>query len=304
VLGQQTVERFERVWGPKAQGAWALHSETLDLPLDFFVCFSSVASLVGSPGQSNYAAANAFLDALAHQRRAMGLPGLSINWGPWAQVGQAAQGDILERLASRGMEAIQPGEGVSVFGDLLEQPAAQVGVCAFHWPKFYQAFPGAKSLFYSTIAAGEADSNSATADTNFREQLMAAPAREQEGLLRHYLREELARALRFKSVDQVKPRQRLFDLGLDSLTSVELGTRLKAQLGIPLPSTLLFDFPTVEALGNHLVKQVLAPLAAGGPEALPAAPEALPAEQSHAELNGLSQDEVANLLSRALAGGA
>jgi acyl transferase domain-containing protein/acyl carrier protein len=298
VLQQQTVERFERVWGPKARGAWTLHSETLDLPLDFFVCFSSVASLTGSAGQSNYAAANAFLDALAHHRRAMGLPALSINWGPWAQVGQAARGGILERLASRGMDALQPAEGLAAFSDLLEQPAAQVGVCAFHWGKFFQSFPGARSPFYAAIAAREAGAASAPAETGFRERLLAAPLREREGLLRQYLREELARALRFKSADQVKPRQRLFDLGLDSLTSVELSARLKADLGIPLPSTLLFDFPTVEALGDHLVRQVLAPLAAGGPVS-----EAPPSGQIHQDLSGLSQDEVADLLSRALAVG-
>ncbi len=295
VLGQQTRERFEKVWGAKAGGAWTLHSETFGVPLDFFVCFSSVASLTGSAGQSNYAAANAFLDALAQCRRAMGFAGLSINWGPWAGVGQASRGDILERLADRGMGAIQPAEGIAVFGELLRQGAAQVGVCAFEWPKFFRSFPGAEEPFYSTIAEKEAATTSAT--TSFTETLFAAPGSEREGLLRQYLREELALALRFKSADQVKPRQRLFDLGLDSLTVVELSTRLKASLGIPLPSTLLFDFPTVEALGDHLVKQVLATPATDTHHAVQKAGD-------YAEFDNMSQDEVAELLTRSISAGA
>ncbi len=86
VLMQQNWSRFAKVLAPKVQGAWNLHALTQDLPLDFFVCFSSVASLLGSPSQGNYAAANAFMDALVHYRRNLGLPGLSINWGPWAEV--------------------------------------------------------------------------------------------------------------------------------------------------------------------------------------------------------------------------
>jgi acyl transferase domain-containing protein/acyl carrier protein len=295
VLSQQTIERFVQVWGPKARGAWTLHSETLGAPLDFFVCFSSVASLTGSAGQSNYAAANAFLDALAQTRRAMGLPALSINWGPWSDVGQASRGDILERLASRGMNAIDPATGVAVFDELVKQRAAQIGVCAFRWPKFFQSFPGAGSPFYARIAASENDTAAAATD-GFGEILRATPQCEQEGLLRQYLREELARALRFKSAEQVQPRQRLFDLGLDSLTIVELSGRLQANLGIPLPSTILFDFPTVDALGTYLARKVL-------PEATAEAP--VPGEDNdHPDLDDLSQDEMADLLARAVATGA
>jgi myxalamid-type polyketide synthase MxaB len=90
VVDRQTAERFSRVLAPKVYGAWNLHHQTRELPLDFFVLFSSMASVLGSPGQSSYAVANAFLDALAHHRRARGLPGLSINWGPWSEAGMAA----------------------------------------------------------------------------------------------------------------------------------------------------------------------------------------------------------------------
>jgi myxalamid-type polyketide synthase MxaB len=106
VLARQTAERLARVMAPKVRGAWNLHVQTQESSLDFFVCFSSVASLLGSPGQSNYAAANAFLDALVHHRRSLGLPGLSINWGPWAEAGMAA--GLRSRLESRGEGMIDP----------------------------------------------------------------------------------------------------------------------------------------------------------------------------------------------------
>jgi myxalamid-type polyketide synthase MxaB len=192
------------------------------------------------------------------------------------------------------MEAIDPATGVAVFDELVKQRAAQVGVCSFRWPKFFQSFPGAGSPFYARIAASENDTAAAT--DGFGDVLRATPQCEQEGLLRQYLREELARALRFKSAEQVQPRQRLFDLGLDSLTIVELSGRLQANLGIPLPSTILFDFPTVDALGTYLARKVL-------PEATPEAP--VPGgDTDHHDLDDLSQDEMADLLARAVATGA
>jgi hypothetical protein len=106
-------ERFQKVLEPKMLGAWNLHALTQTTPLDFFVLFSSAASLLGSPGQSNYAAANAFLDALAHHRQALNLPALSINWGPWAMVGLAAtQANRGDRLAMLGIESLSPAQGI------------------------------------------------------------------------------------------------------------------------------------------------------------------------------------------------
>ena len=101
---------------PKMYGAWNLHTLTLDKPLDFFVLFSSVASVLASPGQGNYVAANAFLDALAHHRRVRGLPGLAINWGLWAEVGLAARPDITKRLVQQGIQPFSPGSGYAAPG--------------------------------------------------------------------------------------------------------------------------------------------------------------------------------------------
>ena len=108
ILTDMTLEQLDRAMAPKVAGAWNLHVATREQPLDFFVMFSSVASVLGSPGQANYAAGNAYLDALAHARRAAGLPATAINWGPWAGSGMAAEAGRDEAVKSRGMALIEP----------------------------------------------------------------------------------------------------------------------------------------------------------------------------------------------------
>src|SRR5437667_840345 len=128
LLIDQSLERFEAVMAPKIAGAWNLHTLTKDMPLDFFVLYSSAASLFGAPGQANYAAANAFLDALAHHRRARGLPALSINWGAFSEVGLAVAHDARARLAGLGVRHLTPAEGNEVLCRLLESGETQIGV--------------------------------------------------------------------------------------------------------------------------------------------------------------------------------
>src|SRR5262249_1999400 len=129
ILPQMSQDRLEQVMAPKITGAWNLHRLTSGTPLDFFVCFSSLASVVGSPGQSNYAAANAGLDALVHYRRRLGLPALSINWGPWAEVGMAAaDAKRGERVAQQGFGSIAPAQAVRVLEQLIQQERPQLAV--------------------------------------------------------------------------------------------------------------------------------------------------------------------------------
>src|SRR6185436_7626494 len=153
LLSQQSLERFNQVAAPKIYGAWNLHVLSREAPLDFFVMFSSAATLLGSPGQGNYSAANAFLDGLAHYRNAAGLPGLSINWGPWAEVGLAALEERGEKLAQQGINSLTPREGVNVFGQLLKSSTPpQVMVMALELERWSQHCSAAGSPLFSGIA--------------------------------------------------------------------------------------------------------------------------------------------------------
>src|SRR5262245_2233263 len=120
IVTEMTLDQLDRAMSPKVRGTWNLHTVTSDMPLDFFVLFSSVASVLGSPGQANYAAGNAFLDALAHARRAQSLPAIAINWGPWAGSGMAAEAGRDTNVKSKGMGLIEPEIGLGLLGRLIE----------------------------------------------------------------------------------------------------------------------------------------------------------------------------------------
>ncbi|MEM6446994.1 MAG: SDR family NAD(P)-dependent oxidoreductase, partial [Cyanobacteria bacterium P01_D01_bin.123] len=163
VLQQQDWARFEKVMAPKVAGTWNLHQATQALPLDFFVCFSSIASLLGAPGQGNYAAANAFMDALAEHRRALGLPGLSINWGPWSTAGMASEltDRDRDRWAAQGLKAIDLQPGLQMLVTLLKR-SGQVGAIPIDWSTFMRQFPSGAvpSLFDDFAKVSEATSAS------------------------------------------------------------------------------------------------------------------------------------------------
>jgi acyl carrier protein len=236
---------------------WNLHSLTQDLPLDFFVCFSSAASFLGSPGQGNYAAANAFMDALAHHRQALGLPGVSINWGPWGESGMAAslKNHDRDRRTEQGMKAIEPEKGLQVLGEVLEQNVAQIGVLPVDWPRFMEQFP--RDFEFPLLDEFATTTEQTPAQkSEFLQQLEAAAPSDRPTLLMNYIRSQIAKILGLSSAEQIAPRQRLFDLGLDSLMAIELKNKLETNLEQSLRSTLLFDYPTVEALVDYLAKEM------------------------------------------------
>jgi len=131
------------VLGPKVDGGWFLHNHTKDMPLDFFVLFSSASAIIGNLGQSNYAAANSFLDGLARYRRSIGLPALSVNWGPWAEVGMAASTneDAVARWAEGGISLIGLEEGMDVMGESMRCPAAHYAALMIKWKRYGRQYP-------------------------------------------------------------------------------------------------------------------------------------------------------------------
>ncbi|MFP2958448.1 SDR family NAD(P)-dependent oxidoreductase [Myxococcus sp. 1LA] len=259
VLLQQTVERFRRVMAPKVLGGWNLHVLTRGLPLDFFVLYSSAASLFGAPGQGNYVAANAFLDALAHHRRALGLPGLSINWGPFSEVGlAAAQSNRGERLAQRGSDSLTPAEGNAILGRLLDGDVTQMAVMPLDLRKWVEFYPRAKSSPWLSelVPASASEAAQAARDLALLETLRTATPRDGRVALEKFVREQLGRVLRLDSarIDAEAPLQ---GFGLDSLMGLELRNRLASGLGLTLPASLIWKHPTLDALCAHLQSEVM-----------------------------------------------
>jgi acyl transferase domain-containing protein/acyl-CoA synthetase (AMP-forming)/AMP-acid ligase II/acyl carrier protein len=253
VLAQQRPERYRAVARPKVAGAWNLHQLTQTLPLDYFVCFSSVASVLGSPGQASYAAANAFLDALAHYRRSLGLPALTINWGPWSEVGMAAQAERGKDLARRGMASLSPAQGIEALSRLLRQDVgAQVGVFRVspqQWREYYQlsaSMPLLTQLAHDAPASGAEPKGG-----QVRQDILAAPADRRSRLVQEYL----AGILGFR-IDKMDVTQPLDQLGLDSLMAIELKNRVEVDLGVNLTMAHFLQMPSLEGLGNSVLAEL------------------------------------------------
>ncbi len=263
LLSQLTWERFARVMAPKISGAWNLHQLTQAYSLDFFVCFSSMASLLGSPGQGNYAAANAFMDGLMQYRRSMGLPGMSINWGPWSNSGMAAnlKANAQERLAARGIYGLELQQCFKALNTLLfqqqkSQEVSQVGVFSVDWFQFIAQLPrtGVMPILHD-LQSAIADNPQKKAP-QWLDQLKMMPIIERRTYLIDHLRSQMADILGFSTPDDIDLNQPLADLGVDSLMAVELANQLEQNLGPTIPSSFLFEHPTLEELVSYLIEHM------------------------------------------------
>jgi myxalamid-type polyketide synthase MxaB len=258
MLPQQTWSRFEQVMRPKVAGAWVLHHLTEQQPLDFFVLFSSTASLLGGPALGSYAAANAFLDGLAHYRQERGLPALTINWGPWSEVGMAASLDtaIQQQRARRGMGQILPDQGLYLLGQLISQGIPQAVVMPIDWGKYLQQFPETPKFFSRLAAEIQAPDPVApsTATTgNVLIKLATAPHAERQQIMIHQIRDRIGRLLGVtaQSLDQDRS---LLELGVDSLTVLELRNRILADFKIDIPIVYFMEGPPISTLANMLLE--------------------------------------------------
>ena len=260
VLQQQTWERFAAVMAPKVAGTWNLHVATREQSLDFFVVFSSMASVLGSAGQGNYAAANAFVDALAHLRQAQGLAALSINWGPWAEAGMAASaaGSDHRRWTEQGLSFIAPDQGLAALERLLVHGAPQVGVCAIEWGKYLEQFPAGREPTRLGEWAQRREASATPQPGELRRRIEDALPGDRRELLSGHVQAEASRVLGLDGAPRLEPGQGFKDLGMDSLMAVELRNRLQRHIGRPLPSTLAFDYPTIESLTGYLLEEVMA----------------------------------------------
>jgi acyl transferase domain-containing protein/NADPH:quinone reductase-like Zn-dependent oxidoreductase/acyl carrier protein len=261
MLAELDERSVAAVLAPKVDGAWNLHELTLDDPLEMFILTSSAAAVLGSPGQASYAAANAFLDALAHRRRELGLPALSVDFGPWADVGLAAsRADSGARLAARGLASLSPEVCIEGLRAALAHGGAQVCVMSFARDRWTTAYPSAATCsLLRALASDDVRVPVGDGEPPLLRELTAlhSPADRLE-LLEARVRESIADVLRMPD-GEIERRTPLRDLGLDSLMAVELRNRLSAMLGLRLPVTLAFNHPTLESLTRHLAARLDGP---------------------------------------------
>ena len=256
ILLRQSPERVAAVLRPKVYGGWVLHELTRDRELDFFVLFSSMASLLGYRGQGSYAVANAFLDSLALHRTQCGLPALSVSWGSWAGSGMTSRLTAAQqaRLLEEGETPILPETGLAALATLMEGRAAHVAVTNMNWASYAAAHappPAMIEALAGQVAEAAVDEPAAPVAATLRD----APPEEARRILRDTVVAVVQSLLGGQRID---PTCGFEEMGIDSLGALDLRGRLQSELGIRLRATLAFDHPNVDALTQHLEEQHLA----------------------------------------------
>ncbi|WP_327158258.1 type I polyketide synthase [Streptomyces tubercidicus] len=267
VLASLNPARMDKVLRPKVDAAWNLHELTRDLDLSAFILFSAACSVFDAPGQANYVAANAFLDALAEHRHGLGLPCVSLAWGLWAQDGGGMAGGLgendLRRMARKGIVAQTPDEGMRMFDGAVRSGAPlvvpvrlDINVLAVtgDFPPMLHGLVPFRRRTAAAAGAGTGDS--------LRERLAGLPQADQDRALLDVVTAQIAQVLGYAGGGAVETSRAFRDLGFDSLTAVELRNRLDTATGLSLSATLVFDYPTPVALVRHLREQLLGTSAA------------------------------------------
>ncbi|WP_414520854.1 type I polyketide synthase [Umezakia ovalisporum] len=259
LIQQLNWERFTQVMKPKVKGAWYLHQFTQHLLLDFFVCFSSAAALLGSPGQGNYAAANAFLDGLAHYRRQLGLPGLSINWGAWSKSGMATRvnSQYQNRMKTSGVGTIAPKQGLQILEQILLGPSpSQVGVMSVDWSVLAEEWSlgNPSSLILHLLGTEESQRQSRLKqkqEQSILEKLEAAPEVEHQEILRIYLQSLVAKTLKTQLSD-IPTHGNLMEIGMDSLMTMEVVNQMSRDLDFIIYPREFYERPRIDSLTEYL----------------------------------------------------
>lgn len=242
---------LDEVWRPKASGAWLLHHAVDGRPLDWWVSFSSAASLLGNPGQGAYAAANAWLDEFTSWRRAQNLPAVCVNWGPWAQVGRGAA------MADRGYAMITPAEGIDALERILAHGRDRTAYTPLDLPHWLESYPATgRTAFFAELTASTAGGDSAAEGSALLEELRAAhtPEERQQTLQPHVV-DHIAAVLRL-GTDRFDAHTSLVTLGLDSLMAIALRNRLQRELALDIPTTVMWTHPTAAALTCYLLARL------------------------------------------------
>ncbi|NGO68904.1 SDR family NAD(P)-dependent oxidoreductase, partial [Streptomyces boncukensis] len=250
-----TWESIDTVLRPKVYGSRLLHEAAASFPeLEFFVGYSSLAAVLGGPAQANYAAGNAYLDSLLLWRAARGLPGLTVNWGPWADVGMSARlgAPHARNIQDQGVRFMRPAEGMRALVALLGQPAPQVVAAECDWDRYAGGRALPHSLFRHLVTRG-GDAAQPGPDPD---ELRRLPEDERRAALTTWIRTRTAAVLHFDDSDDIEPDAEFLELGLDSLAAVELKNALETALRIPLPTSVTFDHPSIGRLTDYIARQL------------------------------------------------
>jgi NAD(P)-dependent dehydrogenase (short-subunit alcohol dehydrogenase family)/acyl carrier protein len=299
ILLNQSWERFEKVLAPKVEGAWNLHLLTRELDLDYFVLFSSITALLGSPGQGAYAAGNAFLDALAWARHRRGLPAVSVDWGPWAEAGMAAAVAAPQRRqwAAQGIGEIAPRDGLGALGAILASNLPQAGFFPLDVRRLGTGGIGLSRLF-EELAAPRSVALAAAKPSIDRDRLLSEARETRREQLEVYLRERVAATLRLNPA-ALDPDQKINRLGMDSLMIMELRNRIRSDLSLDVPMAAFFNYPSVRQMVDLVLAKLAEEPAPPAVSPLPVIPAVAPSE---VQVDQLSDEEVDALL-RELTGG-
>uniref|UniRef100_UPI003D73DFE5 type I polyketide synthase n=1 Tax=Streptomyces sp. bgisy084 TaxID=3413777 RepID=UPI003D73DFE5 len=257
-LAGMDAERFATVLRPKTEAAANLHELTRAHDLTAFVLFSSIAGALGAAGQANYAAANAYLDALAQHRRGEGLPATSIAWGPWAHEGMAADPTLRAKLSRSGLPPMEPETALVALHQALHHDDTHLVIADIDWA----LFPAGRSALFSKLPEAAARNSGQDTGTEGVRSLLAAlrtPAEQEHHLLR-LVRQTTATVLGYPGPESVDAARTFQELGVDSLTAVDLRNTLSATVALPMSPTLAFDHPTPLALARHLRAELLGDL--------------------------------------------
>ncbi|MEV0041833.1 type I polyketide synthase, partial [Streptomyces sp. NPDC050804] len=274
-----TPDGFSAVLRSKVVPAHHLHELTAELDLSAFVLFSSTAGVIGAAGQGNYAAANAYLDALAEYRRAHGLTALSVAWGPWAGSGMAADATGVENRVRRGgFEPLAPEPAVRALLRAVEHDDTALAIADIDWDRFLPAFAASRPLplvaDLPEVRRSAAPAVGGAGESGLRQRLAGLPEAERAGHVLDLLRAQVAAVLGHSDARNIEDDRAFRDLGFDSLTTLELRNGLAALTGLSLPASLVYDLPTPRELADFLLAELLgtlpetaAPVAADRPQA-------------------------------------
>ena len=270
-VGNLDREDFIAVMGPKIQGAWHLHQLTLDLPLDWFVLYSSATTFIGNPGQANYVAANMYLESLANYRRSRGLAATSVSWGAIADVGYLTRNEsVKESLQSRlGTEALNSDAALGQLGQMMTTGTSGLAVMDFNWPALSRFLPAAGSARFDILRRTEIGSELDTGQSGNIQALIAGHTGDEVvAIVKQLIAEEVALIMRIPA-DRLDTNRSLFDMGMDSLMGAELVVGLEKRVGISMPAMAMSQGPTIERIAATLSRQLTGtgPEQEGGDEA-------------------------------------